>query len=94
MNIQLLLFAAALLVIGFVIGRVTAPRLKSTLVYQPPRPRVSDRDHGARRIDPQIEAALRVGNKIEAIKLYRKAHGTGLKESKDAIDALGARLRR
>jgi hypothetical protein len=90
MNIQLLLVGAALLVIGFVLGRVTAPKLRSTLVYEPPRPRVSDRDHGI-RIDPQIEAALRAGNKIEAVKLYRKAHGTGLKESKDAIDALSAR---
>jgi hypothetical protein len=94
MNIQLLLLGAALLVIGFVLGRVTAPKLRSTLVYQPPRPRVSDRGHGTGRIDPQIEAALRAGNKIEAVKLYGKAHGTGLKESKDAIDALGARLSR
>ena len=80
MSIQLLLVGAALLVIGFVLGRVTAPKLRSTLVYERPRPRVSDRDHGI-RIDPQIEA----------VKLYRKAHGTGLKESKDAIDALSAR---
>ena len=31
---------------------------------------------------------LRQGNKIEAIKAYRAATGLGLKEGKDAVDAL------
>ncbi len=35
-----------------------------------------------------IEAALRAGNKIEAIKLYREATGAGLKTSKDAVESL------
>jgi ribosomal protein L7/L12 len=35
---------------------------------------------------PQIQAALRSGNKIEAIKLYRELTGRGLAEAKDAID--------
>jgi hypothetical protein len=35
--------------------------------------------------------ALRQGNKIEAIKLYRKQTGLGLKEAKDAVEALAAR---
>ncbi|MBC8011630.1 MAG: ribosomal protein L7/L12 [Burkholderiales bacterium] len=46
--------------------------------------------------DAQINAisdALRGGNKIEAIKLYREATGLGLKESKDAVEALEADLR-
>lgn len=30
--------------------------------------------------------ALRAGNKIEAIKLYREATGAGLKEAKEAIE--------
>lgn len=33
------------------------------------------------------------GRKIAAIKLYREATGEGLKESKDFVDALEARLR-
>ncbi|MBX7244503.1 MAG: ribosomal protein L7/L12 [Candidatus Sumerlaeaceae bacterium] len=41
----------------------------------------------------QIEAELSRGNKIEAIKIHREATGLGLKESKDAIDALEAKLR-
>lgn len=38
-------------------------------------------------ITPEIAAAIRAGRKIEAIKLYREAHGVGLKEAKDAVDA-------
>ena len=41
-----------------------------------------------------IEEALFTGRKIEAIKLYRKSTGQGLKESKDFIDALELDLRR
>lgn len=40
-----------------------------------------------------ISAALRGGNKIEAIKLYRETTGLGLKESKDAVEALEDDLR-
>ena len=35
---------------------------------------------------------LRQGNKIEAIKAYRAATGLGLKEGKDAVDALEQKL--
>jgi len=33
---------------------------------------------------------VRAGNKIEAIKLYKDSTGQGLKESKDAVEALAA----
>jgi len=36
----------------------------------------------------QIENALASGRKIEAIKIYREATGTGLKVAKDFIDSL------
>ena len=39
-----------------------------------------------------IEAALVSGGKIEAIKVYREATGKGLKESKEFIEALIAKL--
>jgi ribosomal protein L7/L12 len=35
-----------------------------------------------------IGEALRAGNRIEAIRLYRAATGLGLKEAKDAIDVI------
>lgn len=37
-------------------------------------------------LSPQIQEALRRGNKIEAIKLYRELTGVGLAEAKSAID--------
>lgn len=40
-----------------------------------------------------ISAALRAGNKIEAIKLHREATGFGLKESKEEVEAIEAGLR-
>jgi hypothetical protein len=46
--------------------------------------------------DAQLNAisdALRAGNKIQAIKLHRKATGLGLKESKDEVEAIEAGLR-
>ena len=36
----------------------------------------------------QVKAQLRKGNKIEAIKIYREMTGLGLKEAKDAVDAM------
>jgi len=40
----------------------------------------------------QITELLNRGEKIEAIKLYREATGVGLKESKDAVEAMEAGL--
>ncbi len=37
-------------------------------------------------LSPQIREALRRGNKIEAIKIYRELTGVGLAEAKQAID--------
>ncbi len=37
-------------------------------------------------LSPQIQAALREGNKIAAIKIYREMTGVGLAEAKQAID--------
>lgn len=40
----------------------------------------------------EIVSALADGNKIEAIKLYREASGVGLKDAKDAVEALIPKL--
>ncbi|EPD56180.1 MULTISPECIES: ribosomal protein L7/L12 [Streptomyces] len=37
----------------------------------------------------EIDALLREGKKIQAIKVYREATGAGLKEAKEAVDRLG-----
>lgn len=41
---------------------------------------------------PQIQDALRRGNKIEAIKIYRELTGVGLVEAKQAVENLESRL--
>jgi len=45
-------------------------------------------------MSPKIQEALRSGNKIEAIKLYREVTGLGLAEAKEAIERGGKFLRR
>ncbi len=42
------------------------------------------------RRDEQLLELLRAGRKIDAIKLYRKQTQAGLKEAKDAVEALAA----
>ena len=41
-----------------------------------------------------IREALLSGNKINAIKIYRSIYGVGLKEAKDAVDAMERNLYR
>ena len=64
----------------------------------PPEPIVSDYDSNAAApilsdLDAQVLELLRAGRKIEAIKLVRERTGVGLKEVKDAVEALGAEHR-
>jgi ribosomal protein L7/L12 len=53
-------------------------------------------------IDPQtalsgpsaeIQSLIMQGKKIEAIKIYREQTGYGLKEAKDAVDAMERQMR-
>lgn len=43
--------------------------------------------------DSEIEAQIRSGHMIDAIKLYREKNGVGLKEAKDAVEAWRDRIR-
>jgi ribosomal protein L7/L12 len=42
--------------------------------------------------DPNVVAALRSNNMIEAIKYYRAKTGVGLAEAKSAVEAMRSRL--
>jgi ribosomal protein L7/L12 len=42
---------------------------------------------------PDVVAATRAGELINAIKLHRQHTGLGLREAKDAVDSLAAQLR-
>jgi ribosomal protein L7/L12 len=64
--------------------------------------RRAERPGGSRELRPgaaqpspaEIDALLRGGRKIEAIKMYRTLHGVDLKAAKDAIEARGRELGR
>jgi large subunit ribosomal protein L7/L12 len=51
---------------------------------QPDRPA----QQGSHTLDGRVLALMGEGRKIEAIKLYRDLTGAGLKEAKDAVEAL------
>jgi ribosomal protein L7/L12 len=54
-----------------------------------PEPEVSDAVPETQPfLTPAFYDALRRGSKIQAIKLYRQTTGVGLKEAKDAVDAM------
>ena len=53
------------------------------LAYEPPAPGGSD----------TVTGLIRAGKKIEAIKTYREETGAGLKEAKEAVEAMQDRLR-
>ncbi len=97
MDVPSLLVGAGLLLAGFVVGRLTAPRERTTVLYPPPPPpRHQDAGApagGADANDAEVEALLRAGHKIQAVRRHRELYGTGLKEAKDAVDAIEARLR-
>jgi ribosomal protein L7/L12 len=67
---------AAVAAIAFVIGVLTGRRRPSTnVVWEAPR------------TDPELRALLDQKQLIPAIKRYRELTGSGLKESKDAVEA-------
>lgn len=74
-------------VVGFVLGRVSRAGGGRYVGQAPGAP--------ASRVQPvsdaEIDALVAADQTIEAIKAYRERHGVGLKEAKDAIDALRAR---
>jgi len=91
--VKTFLIDAGLVLIGFLIGRFTAPRERTTVVHKP-RAGVpaSFAEASGNPADAEIAAALREGRKIEAIRIYRTAYGTDLKDAKDAVEALQAQL--
>ncbi len=49
---------------------------------------------GPQGANPEVVRLLRAGQKIEAIKVYKEATKCGLKEAKDAVEAIEAALPR
>ena len=42
--------------------------------------------------DAEVEVLVREGEMIEAIKRYLELHGVGLRDAKDAVDAIAERI--
>jgi ribosomal protein L7/L12 len=76
---------ALLFVGGYALGRVskTLDIARETRARWTPNPNIDDAD---------IEAAIRAKTKIKAIKLYRQRTGAGLKEAKQAVEAIAQRI--
>ncbi|MCT2398379.1 ribosomal protein L7/L12 [Novosphingobium mangrovi (ex Huang et al. 2023)] len=86
------LVALAIFVLGWLSGRtsrterdLSGPPATSQPPTRQPRP-----DPGP-SVRAEIEAAIAEGRKIEAIKLLREATGMGLKEAKEAVEAMERR---
>jgi hypothetical protein len=72
------------LLVGVLVGRRSA---------RGPRRRVIRTvDPGRWPANEEIESLVRAGRHIDAIRRHREIHGSDLREAKDAIDAIAARL--
>lgn len=89
-----------ILIVSFVIVLLLALSARSRpAASSDPRLRAIDRkldlilaNLGIENADPlrdDVKLLMRQGSKIEAIKLYRERTGVGLKEAKDAVEAIG-----
>ncbi len=91
---NLLFLAGALLVIANAIALIALP-LRPQLLWKPIAPPPLDHraelDARLQRAD-EVERLLRLGNKIQAIWVYREDTGATLNEAKGAIDARAAEL--
>ncbi len=56
--------------------------------YQQGKPMQTTASASGTTLPASVQAALSTGNKIEAIKLLREQTGLGLKEAKDAVEAM------
>lgn len=89
-----LLFLAAGLLIGLLLARFLRGGGRRDLTApppaRPPMPRIGE----ARIDDDEIRELIRQNRKIEAIKRLRDQTGLGLKEAKDAVEAIEAQILR
>lgn len=86
MSLMVLLLGLALLTLLVVVGVIVAlagKRSVEVVTLRPPPP-----GQPTLTADASPEQLLRAGRKIEAIKRYRELTGVGLKEAKDAVEAL------
>ncbi|MEV6966237.1 ribosomal protein L7/L12 [Hamadaea sp. NPDC051192] len=74
-------------IVAFILGRTTKSRRPDDLVSAQMAARVPGTPRPSADGD-EVAALLAEGKKIQAIKLYRELTGVGLKEAKDAVEAM------
>lgn len=74
----------------FVAGAVSIVLLA---LWLRPDDRVGMPSSGSPGSTDSVESALHAGRKIDAIKLYREQNGVGLRDAKEAVEALQNSLR-
>ena len=85
--------AIGIAMIAFVLGVLTARRRQpETKVIWESTP-VQSAGHDAAIADPELRTMLEQKQLISAIRRYRELTGSGLKESKDAVEALQRSLK-
>jgi ribosomal protein L7/L12 len=85
---------AVVALLAFAIGVFTARRRADTstkVIWESPR---TGADHEAAIADPELLTLLEQQQLIPAIKRYRELTGSGLKDSKEAVESLQRSLRR
>lgn len=91
MQLSLLLSLIGVFILGFIIGRITKRNSRSDasqFEYLNTIHSLNDSFTKDPAINDNLLALIRSGKKLEAIKLYRSHFRCGLKEAKDAIDAM------
>ena len=89
MNIWLIL---GVIVAAFAIGLLFGRFYHARTIKKQSQGRLADVSEPVAYSD-DVRGLVRAGRKIEAIKRYREETGVGLKEAKDAVDRLEAKLR-
>lgn len=80
-------YVLVIAVLAFVFGTIITRRRSNTKVIWEANPHAGSA-HEMASTDPQLLALLQQKQLIGAIKRYRELTGVGLKEAKDAVEAL------
>ncbi|HMA01701.1 MAG: ribosomal protein L7/L12 [Gemmatimonas sp.] len=80
-------YVLVIVVLAFVFGTIITRRRSNTKVIWEASPQAGPA-HEMAIADPQLLALLQQKQLIGAIKRYRELTGVGLKEAKDAVEAL------
>lgn len=96
-EIQSIVTVIMALIIGYVFGRSSKKSndFRNEYITQEEKAMLSPRTHNDNQFDDVHEDvlnAVKKGQTIQAIKIYRELHGTSLKDAKSFIDTIRRQL--